>query len=114
MVTGIYDLTELCRDVWEAVNFGADSEPTPEQLGEIRTAIIAAFGNIGKRLGEGHNVILDGCGAFRLKYRKGKNVSDFNGGRYMMPEFFEVKFNASPTMEDAVSAALKPPKIDVK
>lgn len=111
----IYDLTENCRDVWRELNPDANTPPTAEQLAAIRATIVASYAWTAKRLGELRRVQYAECATWALQLRAGKEVMNFQTGeRYQIPDYFEVKVNASPTMEELIREQLTPPVPNVK
>lgn len=113
-IKGVYDLTEHCLDVWRELNPDANTPPTNEALAAIRATIVAHYAWTAKRLGELRRVLYSDCATWKLQMRAGKEVSDFKGGRFRIPDFFEVEVNASPTMEDLIREQLTPPIPNVK
>lgn len=113
-IEGVYDLTESCKDVWLALNPDSDNEPTADELAVIRETITAHYAWLAKRLGQGYKAWFNDCASWELKLRAGREVADFQGGRFRIPEFFEVEVNASPTMEELIRQELTPPAPNVK
>lgn len=114
-ITGVYDLSEHCLDVWRELNPDDNTPATDEELAAIRATIVAHYAWTAKRLGELRRVLYSGCATWKLQVRAGKEVTNFQTGeRYRIPDFFEVEVNASPTMEDLIREQLTPPVPDVK
>ena len=114
MSKDIHDLTDNSRDIWEALNPEFDSPPTVEDLAYIRAVVKVHYAIVAERLAKGLPVRFDDCGTYTLKLRKGREVSDFKGGRFEIPDFFEVRFNAAPFLETIIQEGLTPPAPDVK
>ncbi len=114
-ITGVYDLTELSKDVWQEVNPDFDTPPTQEDLAYIRVVVKAFFERTATRLAQGHKVQFDDCGTFALKLREGREVQNFEtGDRYEMPGYLEVEFNAAKHLEDLIQLTINPPAPNVK
>jgi nucleoid DNA-binding protein len=114
-IKGIYDLTELAKDVWGEVNSDFDTQPTQEDLAYIRIVVKAFFAAMATRLAQGYAAHFDDCGTFTLKLRKGREVQNFQTGeRFEMPDYLEVEFNAGKHLEDLIRGIISPPAHDVK
>lgn len=114
-ITGFYDLSEHCLDVWRERNPDANTPPTIEALADIRATIVASYAWTAKRLGQGRRVFFNECAAWQLKLRHAREVTNFQTReRFQIPDFWEVEVNASPTMEDLIREQLTPPVPVVK
>ena len=114
-IKGVYDLSENAKDVYKDINPDFDTPPTQEDLAYIRTVIKAHYAWVARRLGELRETRLDQCGTYALKLRAGKEVQNFQTGeRFKIPDFYEVEFNAAPTLETLIQEQLKTPVPNVK